>query len=63
MGFSEDVERQMSEHEAGKVRTTQKFGKFAFKILEQVDTIQNARKREKYWKSASGRKRLKQLFR
>jgi len=62
VGFSDDLDRRISEHSAGKVKTTKNFGKFSYRILEKVNDIRLARIAEKYWKSAAGRKRLKMEF-
>ncbi|MDO8240925.1 MAG: GIY-YIG nuclease family protein [Candidatus Moranbacteria bacterium] len=62
IGFSDDLDRRISEHLAGKVKTTKNFGEFSHRILEKVNDIRLARIAEKYWKSASGRKKLKEQF-
>lgn len=62
VGFTHDLKARILEHRNGWVRTTRKFGNFLAYKLEQVETLGQARKREKYWKSASGRKKLKECF-
>ncbi len=62
VGFSDDLFRRLSEHKNGKVKTTKNFGAFQYKILEEVQTENEARQKELYWKSCAGRKKLKKLF-
>lgn len=62
VGFSDNIERRIAEHKSKQVRTTRNFGNFKYFILEKVDDECYARKREKYWKSCAGRKKLKIIF-
>jgi putative endonuclease len=62
IGFSDDIKRRIIEHKSGKVKTTKGFGKFRCFKLEEIENIEKTRNREKYWKSATGRKKLKKYF-
>jgi putative endonuclease len=62
IGFSDKIKRRIMEHKSGKVKTTKGFDKFRCFKLEEVENIEKARIREKYWKSSSGRKKLKEYF-
>jgi putative endonuclease len=62
IGFTNDINRRILEHKSGKVKTTKKFDKFRVLILESAINIKDARKKEKYWKSHTGRKSLKKMF-
>jgi len=62
VGFSNNLKRRLLDHKNKKVKTTKNFGKLRCYILEKVDNLETARQREKYWKSAAGRKKLKVLF-
>jgi putative endonuclease len=61
VGFSNNLEKRIAEHRRKKVKTTRAFGKFAYKVLEKVSDIRLARDAEKYWKSSSGRKKIKDI--
>lgn len=61
-GFSDNVNRRISEHKAQKIKSTKNFGDFTFYILEKVPNIKYARIQEKYWKSCTGREKIKELF-
>ena len=62
VGFSNNIENRIKQHYAKEVKTTQNFGKFRCFRLEVVSSVQEARIREKYWKSCAGRKKIKVYF-
>ena len=62
VGFSDNLERRMKEHLQGEVKTTKNFGNFNWQILEKCIHIKLAREAEKYWKSSSGRKKIKEML-
>lgn len=62
VGMTANVNQRLKQHQKKLVRTTRDFDGFQWKILETVEGIQEAREREKYWKSAAGRRKLKDLF-
>ena len=63
VGLSSRLEERLREHKNKKVFSTKNFGEFQVHVLEEVeDNISLARKREKYWKSNAGRKKLKEIF-
>ncbi|HPN55115.1 MAG TPA: GIY-YIG nuclease family protein [Candidatus Moranbacteria bacterium] len=62
VGFSDNIERRLSEHLKGEVKTTKNFGNLSWQILEKCANIKLAREAEKYWKSSAGRKRIREIF-
>lgn len=62
VGVTSNLSRRLQAHKAGKVKSTIKFGDFKHYILEQLEGIERARNREKYWKSSAGRKKLKKIY-
>jgi putative endonuclease len=62
VGFTDDLKKRIADHKYGKTKTTRKFKISKVYILERVETLELARKREKYWKSAAGRRKLKEKF-
>lgn len=62
IGFTDDIGRRIREHLSGKVRTTKEYGNLRYFLLEEVPDRDQARQREKYWKSCAGRNKIKALF-
>ncbi len=61
VGSTTDMERRLGEHNAGKVTSTKPRRPLELIYTEKVDTIEQARKREHYLKSAAGRRWLKKM--
>jgi putative endonuclease len=60
VGMTEDLERRLSEHNAGKSKFTSGYLPWEVVYSEEAEDAVAARKREKYLKSAAGRRFLKQ---
>ena len=58
VGMSENVNRCIKEHNTGKVRSTKSRIPFKLIYVEKCIDRASARKREKYLKSAAGRRYL-----
>ena len=58
VGMSENVNRRIKEHNTGKVRSTKSRIPFKLIYVEKCVDRASARKREKYLKSATGRRYL-----
>jgi len=61
-GYTPDISERLKKHNAGWVRATKHRRPLQLIHLEKFQTIQEAKKRELYWKSGAGRRKLKQLF-
>gem|GEM_PF-6647435 len=59
VGMTKNIEQRIKNHKMGKVRSTKNRGEFFVKILEECKNREEARKREKYWKSGCGKEKLK----
>ena len=63
VGFTNDLNVRLKQHKNKEVKSTKNFEFKKVYILENnIETIEDARKKEKYWKSAAGRKKLKIFF-
>jgi len=63
VGFTDNLERRLEEHNSGKTYYTKKCRPWKIIYTESFNSISEAVKREKYLKSASGRRLvLKKLF-
>jgi len=58
-GMTSDLPRRLKEHYAGNTRTTRSMKNLEVVSTEMFGTSKQARKREKYLKSAAGRRFLK----
>lgn len=61
-GFTNNVEERLHQHNTGQVKATQFRRPFKILFTEQFQTIAEAKKRELYWKSGAGRRKLKEYF-
>jgi putative endonuclease len=61
-GSTDNIERRFNQHTSGQVKATK--DRLPVKILftEIFETLSEARKREKWWKSGAGRRKLIEYF-
>ncbi len=59
VGLTDNVERRLSEHNTGKNKTTKPYAPFMLILSEEYVTRVEARSREKYFKSGTGKEKLK----
>lgn len=62
VGLTNNAEKRIAQHQAGRERTTAPYRPFRVLLLEQYTTRQEARNREKYLKSGSGKEWIKRSF-
>lgn len=62
VGMTEDLDRRLKEHNAGKMKSTKAFKPWEVVYQEIVDSRAEGRKREKYLKSAAGRRYLQKML-
>ena len=60
-GYTEDLQRRMAEHNSGRTKSTKGSGQWKLVYCEEYDTIEEAIKREKYFKTAAGRRFIKKI--
>jgi len=58
-GMTSDIERRIKEHRGGHTQTTSRMKDLEIAYTEKFDSLELARKRELYFKSAAGRRFLK----
>ena len=61
-GWSSNLTQRFTDHNQGKVHATKHQRPFELLFTEEVASIQEAKKRECYWKSGAGRRKMKKLF-
>ena len=59
IGYTEDVDRRVKEHNAGYTRSTKGYGPWVLVYTERVESLKEALRLEKYYKSGSGKEKLK----
>ena len=62
VGMAEDYLKRKSEHDAGRVQSTKGRRPFEIEYVEEVGSRQEAREREKYFKTAAGRRHLDKVL-
>jgi putative endonuclease len=62
VGYTDNLERRLSEHNSGQSKATKNRRPFKLIFSEQFKTSAEAKKRELYWKSGGGRRRMKELL-
>lgn len=62
VGMSENPDSRLKTHNSGKVKSTKHYKPFKIIYSEKVGDINEARQRERYLKSATGRRYLKNLL-
>ncbi len=59
VGMSENVEKRLKEHNSGKTKSTKSYTPWKLFFTESFATRLEAREREKYLKSGSGKEKIK----
>lgn len=62
VGSTNDLKRRLLEHNQGKNKSTKSRRPFKLIYKEELATLLEARKREKFLKTRNGRKELKEIF-
>lgn len=62
VGMTNNLERRLSEHNAGKSIYTRKFKPWKLVYKEEVLDRKSAREKEKYYKTSAGRKKIKLIL-
>jgi len=58
IGLTSNLEKRLGEHNSGKTQSNKHYKPFQLIYFEEAETRDIARKREKYLKSAAGRRYL-----
>ena len=62
VGFTSNIDARLKRHNSGQVTATKSWVPWKLLFSEKFNTATGAKKRELYWKSGAGRRRLKELF-
>jgi putative endonuclease len=61
-GITDSLDRRLKEHNKGKTKSTKGFIPWKLVYFEEMPNRKEAREREKYFKSGSGREFLKKIL-
>lgn len=62
IGSTNNFDRRFKQHGEGQVKSTKHRVSFKVLFTEKFETLKEARKRETWWKSGAGRRKLKEYF-
>jgi Predicted endonuclease containing a URI domain len=61
-GVADDVNKRLAEHNSGKVKSSRPYCPYKIIHTESFETLKEARQKERFYKSTTGRRRLKEMF-
>ena len=61
-GVADNVNKRLAEHNAGRTRSSRPHRPYKIIHTESFATLSEARQKEKFYKSTTGRRRLKEMF-
>jgi putative endonuclease len=61
-GVADDVEKRLSEHNAGRVKSSSPYRPYKVIHTEAFATLSEARQKEKFYKSTTGRRKIKEIL-
>ncbi|MEY3344177.1 MAG: hypothetical protein RL090_1861 [Bacteroidota bacterium] len=62
VGITKDLETRLKDHQNGKNRYTKGLRPWNLVLVEEFEDWEDARKKEKYYKSGFGKEKLKELL-
>ncbi len=62
VGLSGNPEERLIQHNQGKSKFTSGYRPWKLLYVEKADNLQEARKKEKYYKTSSGKRKLKKIL-
>ena len=61
-GVADDVNKRLAVHNAGRVKASRPYRPYNIIHTESFQTLSGARQKEKFYKSTTGRRKLKEMF-
>ena len=61
-GVSDDVNKRLEEHNAGRVKSSRPYRPYKIIYTESFATLSEARQKEKFYKSITGRRKLREII-
>ncbi len=61
-GVADDVNKRLKEHNKGKVKSSRPYRPYKIAHIESFETLSEAMEKEKFYKSTTGRRRLREML-
>jgi putative endonuclease len=61
-GVADDIDKRLALHNAGRVKASRPYRPYNVIHTEEFETLKEARQKEKFYKSTTGRRRIKEMF-
>jgi putative endonuclease len=61
-GVADNVNKRLELHNAGRVKASRPYRPYNIIHTERFETLKEARQKEKFYKSTTGRRRIKEMF-
>ncbi|MBU2102634.1 MAG: GIY-YIG nuclease family protein [Candidatus Omnitrophica bacterium] len=61
-GVADDVNKRLALHNTGRVKASRPYRPYNVIHIEEFETLKEARQKEKFYKSTTGRRRIKEMF-
>ena len=61
-GVADDVDKRLADHNAGRVKSSRPYRPYKIIHAESFETLKQARQKERFYKSTTGRRKLKEMF-
>lgn len=61
-GVSQDVDRRLKQHNEGRVKSSRPYRPYRVIYSKEFSTMSEARQEEQFFKSTTGRRRLKEML-
>ena len=61
-GSTSDINRRLEEHNRGKVKSSKAYKPYNILQVEEFNTAKEAKQREAFYKTSSGRKEIKEIL-
>jgi putative endonuclease len=61
-GVTDDINKRLAVHNAGRVKASRPYRPYTVVHRESFETLKEARQKETFYKSTTGRRRLKEIL-
>lgn len=62
VGITKDLDNRVKEHNSGRTKSTKGYRPWQLVYTEEIGSRTDAREKEKYYKTGSGKEKLKKLL-